>query len=93
VYGLLCDPLGRAIAVELFPGNTANPVRCTQIVPRVRKRFGIQRVVFVGDLGMTTSARIKQDLREIDSLDWISTLRSDAIRKLVQDKTRPAFAV
>ncbi len=84
VYGLLCDPEGRPIAVEVFSGNTADPRAFSSIVARVRKRFGIQRVVFVGDRGMITSARINEDLREIDGLDWISALRADAIRKLVK---------
>ena len=83
VYGLLCDRLGRPIAVEVFPGNTCDPVTFTHIVARMRKRFGIERVVFVGDRGMITSARIREDLRDVDGLDWISALRSDGIRKLI----------
>jgi transposase len=86
VYGLLCDPQGRPIAIEVFPGNTADPVTFTQIVSHVRQRFGIDRVVFVGDRGMITSARINEDLRGVDGLDWISALRSDAIRKLIKGK-------
>jgi transposase len=83
VYGLLCDRDGRPIAVEVFPGNTADPKAFTQFVGHVRQRFGIESVVFVGDRGMITSARINEDLREVDGLEWISALRSDAIRKLV----------
>lgn len=86
VYGLLCDPEGRPIAVEVFPGNTADPKAFSQIVQRVRKRFGIERVVFVGDRGMITSARIREDLRDVDGLDWISALRSEGVRKLVDSK-------
>lgn len=86
VYGLLCDPEGRPIAVEVFPGNTSDPVTFSKIVTRVRKRFGIERVVFVGDRGMITSARIRDDLRGIAGLDWITALRSDAIRKLIDAK-------
>jgi len=82
VYGLLCDSEGRPIAIEVFSGNTADPPAFTSIVGRVRKRFGIQRVVFVGDRGMITSARINEDLRDVEGLDWISALRSDGIRKL-----------
>jgi transposase len=83
---LLCDPEGRPIAVEVFPGNTADPRAFTKIVERVRKRFGIERVVFVGDRGMITSARIREDLGDVDGLDWISALRSEGIRKLVDAK-------
>lgn len=83
VYGLLCDSEGRPIAIEVFSGNTADPPTFTQIVSRVRKRFGINRIVFVGDRGMITSARINEDLRDIKGLDWISALRTEGIRKLM----------
>lgn len=82
VYGLLCDAEGRPIAIEVFSGNTADPPTFTSIVARVRKRFGINRVVFVGDRGMITTARINEDLRDVTGLDWISALRADGIRKL-----------
>jgi transposase len=82
VYGLLCDSEGRPIAIEVFAGNTADPPTFTQIVARARKRFGINRIVFVGDRGMITSARINEDLRGVEGLDWISALRSEGIRKL-----------
>jgi len=84
VYGLLCDRDGRPIAVEVFAGNTADPTAFTDLVQRIRKRFGIERVVFVGDRGMITTARINEDLRGIEGLDWISALRSDSIKKLVK---------
>jgi len=82
VYGLLCDPDGRPIAIEVFPGNTADPPTFTAMVARVRKRFGINRVVFVGDRGMITTARINEDLRGVAGLDWIAALRAEGIRKL-----------
>lgn len=87
VYGLLCDSEGRPIAIEVFPGNTADPPTFTQIVARARKRFGINRLIFVGDRGMITSARINEDLRGVEGLDWISALRSDGIRKLCEADT------
>lgn len=82
VYGLLCDSEGRPIAMEVFPGNTADPSTFTSIVATARQRFGINRIVFVGDRGMITSARINEDLRGVDGLDWISALRTEGIRKL-----------
>lgn len=82
VYGLLCDKDGRPIAVEVFPGNTADPQAFTSVVEKVRKRFGLQRVIFVGDRGMITSARIREDLADIEGFDWVSALRSDGLRKL-----------
>jgi transposase len=82
VYGLLCDSEGRPIAIEVFAGNTADPPTFTQIVATARSRFGISRLVFVGDRGMITTARINEDLRGVDGLDWISALRTEGIRKL-----------
>jgi hypothetical protein len=87
VYGLLCDSEGRPIAIEVFPGNTADPPTFTQMVAQARQRFGISRLVFVGDRGMITSARINEDLRDVEGLDWISALRSEGIRKLCQAGT------
>ena len=83
VYGLLCDPEGRPIAVEVFPGNTADPKAFTSIVAEVRQRFGITNVVFVGDRGMITTKRINEDLRDVDGLEWISALRTEGIRSLM----------
>lgn len=87
VYGLLCDANGRPICVEVFPGNTADPKTFTQLVRTVRQRFGIEHLVIAGDRGMITSKRIDEDLRNVEGLAWISALRSDAIRKLVNQQT------
>ena len=82
VYGLLCSAEGCPIAVEVFAGNTADPATLGVQISKVRRRFGIQRVVFVGDRGMITSKRIDEELRDVDGLDWITALRADNIRLL-----------
>jgi transposase len=82
VYGLLCNRDGCPVAIEVFAGNTSDPTTFSQQVAKVRERFSLQRVVFVGDRGMITSQRIDQDLRGVDGLDWITALRSDKIRAL-----------
>ena len=87
VYGLLCDSEGRPIAIEVFPGNTADPPTFTRIVETARQRFNINRIIFVGDRGMITSARINEDLRNVKGLDWISALRTEGIRKLCEAGT------
>ena len=69
MYGLLSDPEPRPIAVEVFPGNTADPKTFTRIVAEVRKRFGITNVVFVSDRGMITTKRINEDLRDMGGLE------------------------
>jgi transposase len=86
VYGLLCAPDGCPVAIEVFSGNTADPTTFTVQVNKIRKRFGIRRVVLVGDRGMITSKRIDEDLREAEGLDWITALRNDSIKKLVENR-------
>lgn len=86
VYGLLCAADGCPVAIEVFSGNTADPTTFTAQVNKIRKRFGIRRVVLVGDRGMITSKRIDEDLREAEGLDWITALRNDSIKKLVENQ-------
>ena len=86
VYGLLCAPDGCPVAIEVFSGNTGDPTTFTAQVKKIRKRFGINRVVFVGDRGMITSKRIKEDLRDEEGLDWITALRNTSIKKLVEKR-------
>ena len=85
VYGFLCNAQGCPVAVEVYEGNTADPSTLADQIHKVRERFGLERVVFVGDRGMLTSARIDEELRPVQGLDWISALRSDAIAKLATD--------
>jgi transposase len=83
VYGLLCTREGLPIAIEVFEGNTADPTTLKTQVDKVKTRFGIKRVVMVGDRGMITAARIKDDLKA-SSLDWISCLRAPQIQALAR---------
>jgi transposase len=87
VYGLLCDPDGCPVAIEVFSGNTADPTTFTAQVNTIRKRYGVSRVVLVGDRGMITSKRIDEDLRDVEGLEWITALRNDSIKKLVEQNT------
>jgi hypothetical protein len=84
VFGLLCSPDGCPIAVEVFEGNTADPGTVANQIAKLRSRFGLDRVVLVGDRGMLTEARIREDIAPIDGIDWITALRSPAIKKLVE---------
>ncbi len=92
-YGLLTDPSGRPVAVRVFPGNTGDPAAFTEIVKVVRDKFGLAKMVMVGDRGMITSARIqamneKDDgtpRPDADTYEWITALRAPAIRKLMAD--------
>ena len=80
-YGLLCELQGRPVAVTVFEGNVGDPRIVMPTVEQLRLRFGLTRVVLVGDRGMLVQARIKA-LRKLDGIDWITALRSTAIRKL-----------
>jgi len=82
VFGLLTDPAGCPVAVEVFEGNTADPKTVAAQVEKLRRRFALERIILVGDRGMLTSARIREDLGS-SGLDWITALRSPQIRLLV----------
>lgn len=82
-YGLLCDRDGCPVAIEVFEGNTADPATVSMQIAKLRKRFGLARVILVGDRGMLTSARIREELAGVDGMDWITALRSESIRKLL----------
>ena len=82
VYGLLCAADGTPVAIEVFEGNTSDPKTLTAQVETLKKRFKLAHVVFVGDRGMITSARIVEDLKPA-GLDWISCLKAPQIRDLV----------
>jgi hypothetical protein len=84
VYGLLCSPAGIPIAIEVFEGNTADPNTLATQITKLKTRFGLARVCLVGDRGMLTNARIRDELRPAE-LDWISALRAPQIKALVED--------
>ena len=89
-YGLVCSGDGTPVAVEVFSGNTADPDTVRGRAEKLRRRFRVENIALVGDRGMITSARIREDLIPL-GLDWISALRSADIRKLVKKgKDAPA---
>ena len=84
VIGLLCAADGCPVAVEVFEGNTADPMTLSSQIDKLKQRFRLQRVVMVGDRGLLTSARIEQTLRPA-GLDWITALRAPAIKALAAE--------
>ena len=79
-FGLLCDRAGWPVAIEAFKGNTADPSTVAAQIGKLRRRF--KWVVLVGDRGMLTDARIREDVKPA-GLDWISALRTPGVRALV----------
>jgi transposase len=82
-FGVITNAEGCPVAVDVFEGNVADPRTVAAEVEKLRERFGLTRVVLVGDRGMITSARIREDLQP-NGLDWITALRGPAIKKLVE---------
>jgi transposase len=82
VYGLLCAPDGCPVAIEVFDGNTADPMTLAPQIDKLKQRFGLEHVVLVGDRGMITEARISADIKS-GGLDWITALRGPAIKELL----------
>ena len=83
VFGLLANAEGCPVAVEVFEGNTGDPKTVASQVGKLRKRFKLERVILVGDRGMLTSARIREDLKPVEGIDWITALRAPQIQALV----------
>ena len=86
VFGLICDKRGCPVAVEVFEGNTSDTTTITAQIEKVRHRFGIQQVVWVGDRGMITNTRILAEFQPVAGLDWITALRAPQIRQLVEQE-------
>lgn len=83
VYGVMTDAEGRPVAVEIYPGNTGDPMTVVDQVEKLRKQFELSHVVLVGDRGMLTQPQIDK-IRKYPGLGWITALRSVAIRGLVE---------
>jgi len=83
VYGLLASKDGIPVAIEVFAGNTGDPVTVATQVTKVKDRFGITKVVLAGDRGMLTAARLREDVRPA-GLDWITALRAPQVKNLVR---------
>ena len=84
VYGLLTSKDGIPVAIEVFNGNTGDPTTVASQVEKLKDRFGLTKVVLVGDRGMLTAARLREDIVPA-GLDWITALRAPQVKALVRD--------
>jgi len=80
----MTDEQGRPVAVEAYPGDTGDSSTVPEQAEKLRGRFGLERLVLVGDRGMLTQTQIEK-LKAYPGLGWISALRSHAIRELVKE--------
>jgi transposase len=85
VYGVLTDAQGCPLAVEVYPGNTGDPTTVPDQVNTLKQRFELDRVILVGDRGMLTQTQI-DELKRHPGVGWISALRSEKVRKLLDQK-------
>jgi transposase len=89
VFGLICDAEGCPIAIEVFEGNTADPTTLTNQIAKLKERFGIAKIILVGDRGIISSSTIQKHFHNNQerSFDWISALRATQIRSLVEQES------
>ncbi|WP_375329570.1 IS1634 family transposase [Microcystis sp. BLCC-F210] len=84
VFGLLCSAKGCPIAVEVFEGNTSDGATLGGQIEKVRKGWGIENVVWISDRGILTNSKIKELVKPIEGLDYITGLTKPQIRKLAE---------
>ena len=82
-YGLITDRRGRPVSVSVYEGNTGDPKTVRDQVEKTREDFGIGHMVMVGDRGMLSQKQI-DEIKDTDDIDWITALRTEAIRDLVE---------
>ena len=83
-YGLLTNGQGCPVSVSVFPGNTGDSKTLLPEATKVQKRFGVKSLVLVGDRGMISQTQI-DELQKRDGVQWITALRSEGIRKLLEE--------
>jgi len=83
VYGLLTSAAGVPVAIEVFTGNTGDPKTVASQVRKVKERFSITHICLVGDRGMLTKARLREDVVPA-CLDYLTALRALEIKALVE---------
>jgi hypothetical protein len=82
-YGLMTDARGCPVSVSVFEGNTGDPKTLLPQVEKVKKSFGLDRMVLAGDRGMISNVQIEA-LAKLDGVDWITALKSGAIARLAE---------
>ena len=83
-YGLMTDPEGRPVGIDVFRGNTSDAESFKTAISKARKDFGLKDIVFVGDRGMITKTRIAE-LRELEGAGWVTALKAPDIASLAAD--------
>ena len=85
VIGLLCDEDGHPVSIEVFPGNTQDPQTFVAQLAKVKTRFGVTDITFVGDRGMIKGQQI-EDLAQ-QGFHYITAITKPQIEKLLRTGT------
>src|SRR5256884_6138602 len=85
VIGLLCDEDGHPVSIEVFRGNTQDPHIFATQLNKVKARFGVHEITFVGDRGMIKGQQI-EDLAQ-QGLHYITAITKPQIEKLLRQGT------
>jgi hypothetical protein len=85
VIGLLCDAEGQPVSIEVFPGNTQDPHTVAAQVAKLKGRFGVQEITFVGDRGMIKSQQIADLAKQ--GFHYITAITKPQIEKLLRTGT------
>ena len=83
VYGVMTNGEGCPVAVSVYAGNTGDPTTVADQIDKLREKFGLERMVMVGDRGMLTQPQIDK-LKLHAGMGWITALTSTAIRQLLE---------
>ena len=85
VIGLLCDEDGHPVSIEVFPGNTQDPHTFAAQINKVKARFGVTAITFVGDRGMIKGQQIEDLVKQ--GCHYITAITKPQIEKLLKQGT------
>jgi Transposase DDE domain len=85
VIGLLCDEAGHPVSIAVFPGNTQDPHTFAAQITKVKARFGVTEITFVGDRGMIKGQQIADLVQQ--GCHYITAITKPQIEKLLRTGT------
>ena len=85
VIGLLCDEDGQPVSIEVFPGNTHDPHTVAAQVAKLKGRFGVTAITFVGDRGMLKGQQVEDLVQH--GFHYITAITKPQIEKLLRTGT------
>lgn len=88
IFGLISDKYGRPIAVEVFEGNVLDSQTLSKQIEKVKKRFNINKIVWISDRGILTDKNINELIKKKENIDWITALTKPQVRQLAEKEGR-----